>query len=663
MQLSVALALAVALLLPALVSALHVQPENGTIPLRDRYDYIVVGAGIGGLVVANRLSEDSTVSVLLIEAGELDDRAEDVTVPGNIGLEAALRYQWNLTTTQQTFLDNRTRPFGLGRAVGGSTITNGLCWTRGSAADYDAWENLGNPGWGWKGMLPYFLKAEHYTAPPDGSLGSLEWQDSAGKMVIPPYGQSGPVDIGYPRYTYNQSANFLNGIQHLGIPRNRNINSGDATGASFIPSSLSAENQSRADARTAYLDPALPRPNLDLLTGHTVTRILHDGGDGSAPASNGTAGPDVGIRGVEFAANSTAPRYTVNCTREVILSAGAIYTPVLLQISGFGPAQLLRSLGVDVAVDLPGVGSNLQDHPMVQPVYAFAAPDVFTAWDIVGSTRDAVRAEYLLNRTGPWTAPMVNAVAFPALDWVTASTRDVIREGLNTSYTLPASYDAAQRAGYEAQQAQVYDLLARRDTPVYELMSTSWGQLAVSAMHPFSRGTVAATSSSVFSIVSSSPDIDPRYCSHPFDCALLLRALELNDRLVATPDMAVLQPVPQPGFGADEIRAGNRTALDRVMRDMLRSEFHFSGTAALMPRSLGGVVDPALRVYGAEGLRVVDASVLPLVPGAHIQAAVYAVAEKAADLIKREEWGTPGLTGPDRTEGHRRSHRRLRWGR
>ncbi|TRX96918.1 hypothetical protein FHL15_002224 [Xylaria flabelliformis] len=611
--------------LPWAVSGIQVVPDDdGLLQLRKSYDYIVIGAGIGGLVVANRLSEDASVSVLLVEAGELDDRAEDVTVPGNVGQESPSRYEWTMTTTPQEFLDNRTRSFPQGRAVGGSSIMNGLCWTRGSAADYDAWRNLGNPGWGWTDLLPYFLKSENYTMYSDTSLqNSLHMMPTHGK-----HGRQGPVQVGFPRYIYNQTYNFLAGIQQLGIPLNEDLSSGYATGANLIPASLVAGNQSRADARTAYLDPALSRPNLELLTGHTVTRILNNA-VGNYTFQNFSRRPRgmperVTVTGVEIAANSTAPKYTISCSREIIVAAGAILSPVLLQISGFGPAEHLRSLGVDALVHLPGVGSNLQDHAMVQPVYKYTAPDVFSALDIVGDVRDAVRAEYLTNRTGPWTATMVNAVAFPAFDEIPSQLLHLITT--ETNHHLPLTYDDTLRAGYAAQQNEIRALLSRRDVPAYELMVASWGQLAVSAMHTLSRGTIYARSSSIFD--NDPPILDPRLCSHAFDCEVLRIGLEFNDRLVATEAMAALLPVPPAGLGAQDLK--NRTALMETIRSMVHTEFHPSGTAAMMPRRAGGVVDTALR---------------------------------AADIIKmdkRESDQSPVFSQPPFEPFHRRGRLRLR---
>ncbi|KAI0892623.1 putative GMC oxidoreductase [Annulohypoxylon nitens] len=610
-------------LLVSLTSSIHILPSpDGTLLLQDSYDYIVVGAGIGGLVVANRLSEDPLVSVLVIEAGDLDDRAEDVSIPGNIGLEDPRRYKVKLDLEPQEFLDGKPRVISQGKVVGGSTIVNGLVWTRGSEANFDAWERLGNPNWGWADMLPYFKKSEKYTTP-SNKESARDFHTSI-HPVIEKHGDEGLVEVGYPNYYYSQSHNFLDGVQELAIPINKDPNSGNATGASIIASSMMADNQSRSDARIAYLDPVLDRPNLHLVTGYTVTRVLHDSDRATSFNSNYNHAADrLGIIGVEFAANSTANKTSVKCEKEVILAAGAMFSPVLLQISGIGPAKVLENLGIDVAVDLPGVGSNLQDHPTLEPVYNYTSPNVFSAWDIVGRTRDAVREEYLTNRTGPWTAPMVDVVALPALSWVIDDLQEWLDETMNTTDNLPSSYDHTLHEGYLAQRDEMISLLARFDTPAYEIMSTSWGQLAVSAMQAFSRGTVQAKSSCIF---ESQPTINPRFCSHPVDCKLLVLGLQLNNRLIQTSPMAALMPVPPPGFSIVDAR--NQTALDEAMRPLITSGYHPSGTTSMLPLELGGVVDPSLKVYGTRNLRVVDAGVIPLLPSAHIQAILYAVAEK-----------------------------------
>lgn len=222
---------------------------------------------------------------------------------------------------------------------------------------------------------------------------------------------------------------------------------------------------------------------------------------------------------------------------------------------------------------------------------------------------------------------MVNTVAFPALEWVMNDTdfaRHVRRASTNASSHLPDSYDYTLRAGYAAQQSILTSLLSSNESAAFELMSTSWGQLSVRNMQPFSRGVVRAVSRSIFN--NTPPMIDPRYCSHPLDCDVIAIGLRFNARLIQTPAMATLMPVAQAGFGPDDVH--NETALNEALRGQIKTEFHPSGTTAMLPKNKGGVVDPSLRVYGTKNLRVVDAGVMPLIPGAHIQAAIYAIAEK-----------------------------------
>ncbi|KAK3939887.1 alcohol oxidase [Diplogelasinospora grovesii] len=615
-----------ALLLP-LTACLHIHPDNATDLLLPSYDYIIVGGGVAGLVVANRLSEDSDVTILVLEAGELDTSENTVTVPAEIGHGWNPQYDWNVTTTRQSHLDNQSRPYALGHVVGGSSILNGLVMARGSRADYDAWRDLGNEGWGWSDMLPYFIKSKNFSVdiPPSEMT---EYHINPDMSV---HGTSGPLQVTYPKYLYNQSSNFLQGLSELGIPLLADPNAGTTTaGGMIIPASMTVANQSRADARTAYLDPVLDdaRPNLHLASEQTVTRVLLLGAD--ARAHNIPTPPfPGGLRrayGVEFAstANNTTRRQNVTCTREVILAAGAVLSPVLLQVSGVGPARVLQGLNVTVEVDLPGVGQNLQDHAMVPAYYNYSEPGLFSTRNLT-----AAAEEYFANHTGPWTAPLISTVAFPSLGILTAGGPPLLLDSIAASdplgLGLPRDTDPTVLKGYARQREVLLKLLRRTDVGALEVMADSVGTLTVAIHHPFSRGTVRALSGDLLLLGGQSGEgegsmaenvaLDPRYCAQPEDCDLLVAGLRFNGKIAGT--CAMQRLLPRPGG--------------------VTTGFHPVGTTSMMPLELGGVVDTHLLVYGTQNLRVVDAGIIPLIPEAHLQAVVYAVAEKAADIIKMDD--------------------------
>ncbi|KKY27482.1 putative choline dehydrogenase [Phaeomoniella chlamydospora] len=588
------------------------------------------------------------------------DHYEDlIQIPFYIGYTIDGSYDWTLQSVPQTQLDGLPRVLNAGKGVGGGSLINGMIWNRGSQNDYNAWEALGNPGWSWSDFLPYFMKSENYTPYHFDSV-PLPFQDTFNPSI---HGSSGPIHVSYPRYYWPQAENFLEALENLGIPISPEPQSGLSAGGYFLPTTLNPENQTRCDARRAYYDPVSTRPNLYLITGQKVVKVLftntseHNlchfnmgrGPHQSSPkrhrhkhtnqtnpsrcrSSLSTA------TAVEYSSGASGPAQTADARKEIILSAGALHTPQILQLSGIGPSSWLSNLSIPVLIDLPGVGANLQDHCMVVTDYPYQNNSNLTVDDISFNTTlyENYRAEYLASKTGPFTAKASSALAFPSLSQVlsgnnnstvnstsiTTLLSELIHSPSSSLSHLPPIYShhPTLLTGYLAQISELSRLLPSPSIPAYELLQDNQGALTPSLMHPLSRGTVTLSSTDPF----TPPLIDPRYLTHPLDLKILLSALAFNANLLSTPPLQLLNPSPLTPYAND---------LTDHINTNLRTEFHYSFTCSMLPLEFGGVVDPNLRVYGTKGLRIVDSSVFAIVPGAHLMAPVYALAERAVEII------------------------------
>lgn len=560
-----------------------------------------------------------TATVLVVENGYLDKNYKtDVPYATTVANPADM---WNITSAPETWLNNETFVVYVGSVVGGGSIINGMACTRGSAGDYDAWEQLGNPGWGWDGLFPYFLKSTNYTPPlPEiAEEYGVTWNRSV-------WGDDGPVQVGhastfFPDTKVVRASWFASGARNL-----TDGGDGDSMGLTWMPTDVDTRTGTRSSARAAYYEPYATRPNLHLLTGHRVTEILLDG-------------PELEASGVIIQSREDNSSFKVFAGKEVVLAAGAIFTPHLLQLSGLGPKDVLEAANITVKKDVPAVGSNFQDHPVIYMAYNISNQSFPNPQSIAKNAtyNETAWEQYLENRTGPYTSGLVgnngNSAQFFTLPGIIDD-----HEGLTRNITsqhaldyLPDIYaqDAALLKGFEAQRSILSELFVQSQSSCCELSPSIIGGATVSLQKPLSRGTITLDPTNPGAL----PIVRYNTLMNPVDASILVSMVRKERAHWSLPELARYSPVeyvPGAQYQTDEeILAAS------IAAGIVRPSFaHPSGTCAMMPEELGGCVGPDLRVYGTRKLSVVDASVIPMIPATHLQMTMYAVAEKAADIIK-----------------------------
>ncbi|KAL4800762.1 hypothetical protein BDV19DRAFT_396247 [Aspergillus venezuelensis] len=575
------------------------------------YDYIIVGGGTAGLALANRLSSCPDLSVLVIESGDTVFDNENVTDITRLAYTYDSPIDWAYETTEQTF-GGRTQIMRAGKALGGTSVMNGAAYVRAEKSQVDAFESdLLNLGWNWDGLFPHYLKSESLRLP-------NKTQVEAGAPVIPAYhGFNGPVEVGFQDIQREEGdiGDVLNRtLKLMGVPWNRDLNSGAMRGFSLHPYTVGGDNI-RSDAARAYYLPVEDRENLHLLLNTSVTKVVwsqEDEGNGH----------DLVAKGVQIEGE------VINARREVILSAGAMRSPGLLELSGVGnprfgshysctyseeridKCSILRKHNIPVHLDLPSIGENLQDQLNTSFVVRTKTPITGTrtvafisARDLFGPATDSVSESVL--------AKLPNYAAITAESSNGAMTQDTLLEH------------------FESQ----HDLIFNKGAPIGEFVFILGGshQLHVGywGLLPFARGDVHISANDA----NAAPVLNPNYGLLDWDVDVQIEMSRFLRRMFSSDEMNGLVEEIVPGFELIPEDAPDE-AWREWIADQYTPNFHAVGTASMLPADKGGVVDARFKVHGTKNVRIVDSSVIPVQLCGHPVANVYAIAEWAADMMK-----------------------------
>lgn len=526
--------------------------------MTEGYDFIIIGGGSAGSVIAARLSEDANVRVLLLEAGGRD-RHPFYHLPAGFAKMTKGIGSWGWTTTPQRHMQGKVFTYTQAKVIGGGSAINAQIYTRGAAQDYDEWRQLGCEGWSFADVLPYFKKSE------DNDAFDNEF-----------HGQGGPLGVSRPAAPLPICDAYIAAAGQLGIPETKDVNGARQDGAGYYQ--LTQRHARRSSAAMAFLAPNRDRANLTVRTGAQVRRILFQAGRAT---------------GVEMDDGSR-----VMADREVILSSGAIGSPRLLQLSGVGPADELRALGIEVVLDQPNVGANLQDHLDLYAICEVTGPHTY---DRFAKPHLSALAglQYLFTRKGPVASSLFETGGFWYADPDARSPDIQMHLGLGT--------------GIEAGVA---------------VMPNGGVTLNACFLRPRSRGTVRLRTDNP----ADMPLIDPNYLADPYDREMSIRGLKLVQSILAQDALKpfiLAECLPGPDVQTDE-------EYFNFICTHSKTSHHCAGTCR-MGVDAGAVLDPRLRFNGIDGLRVADASIMPRVNSSNTNAPSIMIGEKAADMIKSDQ--------------------------
>ncbi|MSP50626.1 MAG: choline dehydrogenase [Alphaproteobacteria bacterium] len=528
-------------------------------------DVVIVGGGSAGCALAGRLSEDPKIQVFLLEAGP-SDTDPWIRLPVGYFRNILSPLSWGFETEPDAGINGRSIVWPRGKVLGGSSSINGLIYIRGQSEDYDHWRQLGNAGWSFSDVLPYFMRAE------DQERGASEL-----------HGSGGPLGVSDLRLRHPLCEAFINAAIEAGYPLNQDFNGKSQDGVGYYQ--LTTRNGVRSSAAAAYLGPAKRRPNLRIETDALATRVLVENG-----------------RAVGVAYLKHGIPYEARAHREVLLAGGAVNSPQLLQLSGIGPAALLKQHGVAVVHDLPGVGENLQDHYLARVIWRCTRPITHNESHHSLWRQAKIGAEWLFKRSGAATIGAGEAGLF------CKSAPEVATADLQYHF-MPVSFERSA----DGSRVQIHDFPGFNNT--------------LNQSRPESRGWIRLKSGDP----RQHPAIQANYLSADYDRRAIVAGIRIARRIS---EMPAMRP-----YVAGELSPGKDVVADDEILDYARATggtiYHPVGTCKMGPATDRlAVVDPELRVHGIEGLRVADASIMPTLVSGNTNAAAIMIGEKAADLVR-----------------------------